>query len=645
MACAKSHKARKWAIRAIVCFFALFVMPRSAFADDRCEAYYPIYDLESLQDGVSCLIGAIGDDGRVALMTSGVRDKKQLWAVESTLNRQGGIELLSANCVWLLQCNDDGTCNILNSEGKYLNTADGVALSLDVKKKSCWNIIPSGIGFVISAIETPQRSLGLYAWLAELYFANYTASQNTTPTLQIFVPQVALPDAGIVFPTPGSEVVLTVGEKAVAVSQQGNAMVSAAGCRLSDGTMAIPQGASAFVCEYVNDSVFVLRNEQGYLAHSLTCAGLPAHWTLDAVGCVACDALGENILEPYLAYNKETEEFCLISREDVGNASFLPVLPTECAPKATEEISEEGVKTLRGGWSAEALASVNWQGISALDVRELALPQTTVEFQQRPAACNIPILVDTDTPERLVEAWPFVLQCEGESARLVTAFTLADGMPLKWKGRFSATPGDLTYMRQMHADGGWETFVVPFDIRVPEDFEVRVPGEISANEIIFTKVDRQEANRAAIIRHKGAANGERPQLNLCNDSENVGAAISETFLQGVYDTLRVQENGASIYLLDASGQNFVKAAAGSWVAPFRAALCSNEMADAVVAYSVRCSDDETSGCNPVVSDESTKQGACYDLQGRCLLRHTDVASFATLPAGVYIVNGKIIIKK
>ena len=645
MACAKSHKARKWTIRAIVCFFALFVMPRSAFADDRGEAYYPVYDLESLQDGVSCLIGAIGDDGRVALMTSVPRKGSQLLGVAVQSNAQGSVEVSSSECLWCLQRNTDGTFDILTPEGKYLNTADGANVALAAKRKSQWNIFPLKNGFVFSAVETPQRSLGLYAWLAELYFANYTASQNTTPTLQIFVPQAALPDAEIVFPTPGSEVVLTVGEKAVAVSQQGNAMVSAAGCRLSDGTMAIPQGASAFVCEYVNDSVFLLRNEQGYLSHSLTCADLPAHWTLDAVGCVACDALGENISEPYLAYNKETEEFCLISREDVGNASFLPVLPTECAPEATEEISEEGVKTLRGGWSIEALASVNWQGISALDIRELVLPQTMVDFRHRPAACNIPILVDTDTPERLVEAWPFVLLCEGESARLATAFTLADGVPLKWKGRFSAAPGDLTYTRQMHADGGWETLVVPFDTRVPDEFEARVPGEISANEIIFTKTDRLQANRAAIIRHKGAANGERPQLNLCNDSENVGAAISETFLQGVYDTLRVQENGASIYLLDASGQNFVKAAAGSWVAPFRAALCPNEMADAVVAYSVRCSDDETSGCNPVVSDESTKQGACYDLQGRCLLRHTDVASFATLPAGVYIVNGKIIIKK
>lgn len=645
MACAKSHKARKWTIRAIVCFFALFVMPCSAFSDDVDRIYYPVYNIENLQDKVNCLIGAVDDDGRVALMTSGVRDKKQLWAVESTLNTQGGIELLSANCAWLLQCNDDGTCNILNSEGKYLNTADGVALSLDVKKKSCWNIIPSGIGFVISAIETPDRSLGLYAWTGDLFFANYKNSVNTTPTLQIFVPQTALPDAEIVFPKPGSEVVLTVGEKAVAVSQQGNAVVSAAGCRLSDGTMAIPQGASAFVCEYVNDSVFVLRNEQGYLGHSLTYADMLAHWTLDAVGCVACDALGEIISEPYLAYNKETEEFCLISGEDMGNASFLPVLPTECAPEATEEISEEGVKTLRGGWSAEALASVNWQGVSALDVRELALPQTTMEFHRRPAACNIPILVNADTPKHLMEAWPFVLLCEGESARLATAFTLADGMPLKWTGCFSASPGDLIYTRQMHADGGWETIVVPFDICVPVDFEVRVPSEISANEIIFTKVDRLEANRAAIIRHKGTANGKKPQLNLCNDSENVRAAISESSLQGVYDTLRVQENSAGIYLLDTSGQNFVKAVAGSWVAPFRAALCPNEMADVAVAYSVRCLDDETLGCNSAVSDDSIWQGTCYDLQGRCLLRHTDVASFATLPAGVYIVNGKIIIKQ
>lgn len=645
MACAKSHKARKWTIRAIVCFLALFVLPHSAFADDGEWGYYPVYSIENLQDGASCLIGAIGEDGRVALMTSAQRNKTQLWAATSAQNAHGGVEHPSANCVWQLQSNDDGTYNILTAEGKYLNATDGVALSLDAKRKSRWNITPSDWGFVVSATETPDRSLGLYAWTEGLFFANYKNSTNTTPTLQIFVPQASAPGTEMVLPVQGSQVVLTVGEKAVKISQQGSALISAAGCRLTDGTMAIPQGASVFVCEYVADSVFVLRNERGYLQHSLTCADVPAHWTLGAAGCVACDASGKTEAEPYLVYHKETGAFCLISAKEVGSASYMPVLLSVCAPEATEETSEEGVKTLRGGWSTEALASVNWQGISALDIRELVLPQTTVDFHHRPAVCNVPILVNANAPQRLVEAWPFVLQCEGESARLASAFTLADGVPLKWKGRFSAAPGDLTYTRQMHADGAWETLVVPFDTRVPDEFEARVPGEISANEIIFTKTDRLQANQAAIIRHKGAAGGEGPQLTLCNDSENVGVAVSECFLQGVYDTLRVEDSGAGIYLLEASGRYFVKAAAGSWLASFRAALCPEEMVEAAAIYSVRCSDDETAGCSTAVADESTWQGACYDLQGRCLLQHTDAASFAMLPAGVYIVNGKIIIKQ
>ncbi|MBQ5909861.1 MAG: hypothetical protein IIW85_05980, partial [Bacteroidaceae bacterium] len=144
------------------------------------------------------MIGAIDEDGRVALMTSAQRDKKQLWAATSAQNAHGGVEHPSANCVWQLQSNDDGTYNILTAEGKYLNATDGVALSLDAKRKSRWNVTPSDWGFVVSATETPDRSLGLYAWTGDLYFANYKNSTNTTPTLQIFVPQASAPGAEIV---------------------------------------------------------------------------------------------------------------------------------------------------------------------------------------------------------------------------------------------------------------------------------------------------------------------------------------------------------------------------------------------------------------------------------------------------------------
>lgn len=645
MACVKSHNGKRWTICAVVCLFALFAMAKPARAENAVSVYEPVYGAENLKDGIACLIGAVGEDGRVVLMTSGVRDKKQLWAVEPAQNAQGGIELPSVDCVWQLQSNDDGTYNILTPEEKYLNTAEGVAISLDVKRKSRWNVTPSDMGFVISAVETPDRSLGLYAWVGELFFANYKHSQNTTPILQIFIPKSATPDAEIALPKPGSEVMLTMGDNAVAVSSEGLSVVTALGCRLSDGTMVVPQGASDFVCEYVDDSVFVLRNEQGFLNHSLTLAEMPAHWSLGAAGCVACDASGVEISKPYLVYNKTDGAFCFISSEDVGNVSFSPVLLSECAPEAIEETSDQGVKTLRGGWSAEALAAVSWQGVAVLDLRALALPQSTMAFRQRPTECNSPILVSADTPAHRVEAWPFVLLCEEEEARLAAAFTLSDGISLNGVRDFSAAVGQLTYMRRMHADGGWETLTLPFETLVPDGFEVCVPDEISENEITFQKVGRLEANRAAIVRYVGGSENEEPLLRLSNASERVEVAPTEMLLRGVYDTLRVDVSSAGIYLLDAEGQNFVKAAAGSWVTPFRACLCPGEDAGAVAAYSVRLSDGLPSGVEKTQCDGAALQGPCYDLQGRCLLLRTDALSFAALPAGIYIVNGKLIIKQ
>ncbi len=645
MACAKSHNVKRWTICAVVCLFALFTMTQTAFAEDGSEVYFPAYEIENLQDGLSCLIGAVGEDGRVALMTSDVRDKKQLWAIESTQDAQRGIASPSAKCVWLLQSNDDGTYNIQTSEGKYLNTADGAALSLDTKSKSRWNIAPSDMGFVISAVATPDRSLGLYAWQKELFFANYKHSANATPTLQIFVPKTALPGAEIVWPEPDSEVLLSVGGLSASVSPEGLSVVAATGCRLSDGSMIVPQGASTFVCRYVGDSVFVLQNDEGYFSHSLAYAETPEYWSVDAVGLKACDATGVEISEPYLVYNKTISEFCLIPASEVWRASYVPAMLSGCAPEATEELSEEGVKTLRGGWSTEALSAVSWQGVSALDLRALALPTATQAFVHRPLQCNSPILVNAEASMHLVKDWPFVLQCDGEDAQLLSPFTLSDGVPLKWGGSFCAPEGILSYARQMHADGGWETLCVPFATMVPDGFEVRVPGEISENEITFQKVERLEANQAAIVRYVGAVETGSALLHLNNDAETVQPASSDFLLRGLYDTLRVEGNESGIYLLNTSGQAFVRAASGSWVAPFRAWLCPGQDADVRTAYALRLPEDETSGCAMPVCDANRWQGACYDLQGRCVLLHTDAASFAELPAGVYIVNGKIIIKQ
>lgn len=620
-------------------------MAKPARAENSVSVYEPVHGVENLKDGIACLIGAVSAEGQAALITSVSRKGKQMKGVRPNQSATGEIVNPSEQCIWHLQNNEDGTFGIMTAEGEFLNTGDGANLALGARCETRWNILPKETGFSISAVETPQRSLGLYAWLDELYFGNYTSSQNTTPILQIFISKSAAPDAEIALPKPGSEVMLTMGDDAVAVSSEGLSVVTALGCRLSDGTMVLPQGASDFVCEYVDDSVFVLRNEQGFLNHSLTLAEMPAHWSLGAAGCVACDASGVEISKPYLVYNKTDGAFCFISSEDVGNASFSPVLLSECAPEAIEETSDQGVKTLRGGWSAEALAAVSWQGVAVLDLRALALPQSTMAFRQRPTECNSPILVSADTPAHRVEAWPFVLLCEEEEARLAAAFTLSDGISLNGVRDFSAAVGQLTYVRRMHADGGWETLTVPFETLVPDGFEVCVPDEISENEIIFLKVGRLEANRAAIVRYVGSSENEEPLLCLSNASERVEVAPTEMLLRGVYDTLRVDVSSAGIYLLDAEGQNFVKAAPGSWVAPFRACLCPGEDAGAVAAYSVRLSDGLPSGVEKTQCDGAALQGPCYDLQGRCLLLRTDAPSFATLPAGIYIVNGKLIIKQ
>ena len=103
-------------------------------------------------------------------------------------------------------------------------------------------------------------------------------------------------------------------------------------------------------------------------------------------------------------------------------------------------------------------------------------------------------------------------------------------------------------------------------------------------------------------------------------------------MAGVLDTLLVDSRQEHIYMLDASGQHFVLADAGSFLLPFRSYL---KLGVAKKSYIVRLAGDPVTSLSQ--RPEAGKQNSkTYGLEGR---EYRDEKR-QMLKRGIYIIGGK-----
>lgn len=256
--------------------------------------------------------------------------------------------------------------------------------------------------------------------------------------------------------------------------------------------------------------------------------------------------------------------------------------------KNASSLSSDGVLVLSGEWETTALAQLDFTGARMVDMTAARFETRGLRgFEHYPTAGGVPLFVKEEIAAKLPESWPFVVSCGANYNELKCNVALTDAAPFFTDRPFCVGTGEMTYERVAAADGAWESIALPFKSVAQGGAAVYVPaGMTEADTLLYKEcvhleafcgalvcgvkldgtADSNESNASTMLRFVSLECEVRPASPIKGDDESV------VFL-GASQRYDVTENTGGVpYMLNAGGDAFVRAAAGSWLRPYRAVL-------------------------------------------------------------------------
>ncbi|WP_302979676.1 hypothetical protein [Paraprevotella clara] len=277
-----------------------------------------------------------------------------------------------------------------------------------------------------------------------------------------------------------------------------------------------------------------------------------------------------------------------LCEQDVGDSLFIY---KEEVQSPTLERREDGDWTFKGDWLADSLFALDYAQARRIDFTEIALPQgkSMVGDGKMPKG-YVWTYVRKGEAGRLPEGWPNVVEIdrkdEGIQGNAVTRMVGCDSCTLGPKYSF-AVPEEtgIVWYRKAENDGGWLTVGLPYAVKKVawEDADGETITserlcfeEITGDGAVFREMEADEAwqagmpylwrpsePRESVVCFYGEDTVVQPQESDVETTDGFYAVF------GRYD---IKDDGKTVFLLDDSGTRFVRAAAGSWVAPGRGYL-------------------------------------------------------------------------
>jgi len=392
---------------------------------------------------------------------------------------------------------------------------------------------------------------------------------------------------------------------------------------LSDGTLAYSPHLALLQGENEAEGCFSLKNKDGNtLCYDMTWGDTPSTWTLTN-GHITTTEMPVR----YLTYFEG--RFCVMTQEEVQQTGkAIPALLTPVGAPPTQA-KENGRLTLGGSWNADALAALETEGITSIDATALCLPKAARAFDHEISG-NVPIYVQESQQTYVPDSWNFVVLKSGADYTLMKATTLQDHSELDIPFPFEiSTMASLTYCREAHTDGQWETLCLPFEAQVPEGFEAREFVSLKNETLNFRKVASLSAGVPVLLRYTKAAGGTK-EIEFKAHAGRVSTKMQESAIfRGTFRPLIVASTSEDIYLLEKTGEAFILADEGSRLAPFRCYIHPEH------AQSIRLRlNEETTGVVP--QSLAPRDSAVYTLDGKRAGRLS--------PGTIYIQNHKKQIK-
>ncbi len=196
-----------------------------------------------------------------------------------------------------------------------------------------------------------------------------------------------------------------------------------------------------------------------------------------------------------------------------------------------------------------------------------------------------------------------------------------------------------TYEYVMTA-AGWGTIIIPFDCEKPEGLTIYECTSVSDAKLVVEEVNNFKANTPYLLK---GANGEQTNYILEGYAAKHGEQYEKGVMVGVYVKqepplnsyiLQNQEAGLAFYCHLDQGN-------GAWVGPNR---CYIKPQDGGLK-SIQFPDDETNGVRTANAADSTLVDV-YTTTGVKVKHQVEMGmALNDLPAGLYIINNKKIVKK
>lgn len=536
--------------------------------------------------------------------------------------------------VWQLEAQvADGQYSIVNAENGtrlHVTKAGTAGLEASSKGKTTWRISAGDNGFRIQSTGESERYLGINGG-EEPYFGNYTEIGADCCDLYIYRMERLLSqqEGEATLPADGSAVVLCT--NGYLRDTEGNAR-SADGYVTGNGRITPDAGGEIWTAEHVGTGArFALKNAEGlYLDYSLHPATERTIWNVDRGHIVTTETTPR-----YLCF---LDRFGIYSAEETEGAVDVQLLPVGEAPGMH---TDNGVGILSGTWSTPQLRQIDWSGLTAVDATNISLPRPLTSLDSRPGDSNTILYVSADDSSVIPKEWPFVATDDGNigSARLIRTAVLHDRKPLVIDREIDFEAGQVTYRREPPADDLWSTLCLPFEAQVPEGYLAERLESVEGHELIFVRATNIEAGHAVIIRATG--NTAKPlELKARTNGTLTPSTPTDATkaLCGIYKDIDITAANENRYFLNSDGTQFVRAAAGSHLSPFRAYLQFNTSGN---IYGIRHRDN-TTGLNDVQQHDNAPESA-YNLGGLSVGHLKQGKALHYWQPGIYIVEGQKII--
>ncbi len=215
----------------------------------------------------------------------------------------------------------------------------------------------------------------------------------------------------------------------------------------------------------------------------------------------------------------------------------------------------------------------------------------------------------------------------------------------------AAENANVTLKRTLYADGGWNTLCLPFSLTDEQtkaafgnDVELRTLASFDGKTLTFAKATGITAGVPCLIKVSKAENNTYTFTGVSvkaikADRDKYDMDETLTFV-GIYAPMDVatafEKNENALFL--GAGNKFYKAKADTKMKAFRAFFLVPASTDTQALRAVI--DGTTTGIDDLNIDTVKADGRVYNLNGQCV-----GYSLEGLKAGIYIQNGKKVIKK